>query len=132
MCTGLALCFGLALVAGVTDAASASVLDSWGSNGYGNLANGNTTGPEKCFVDRPGVGETACSRKPLLSVWEGAITSVSGGKLETSMGVEDGTAMAWGSNDQGELGKGTVVAGAPMPIPWQSVRLNQNPAQALP
>jgi alpha-tubulin suppressor-like RCC1 family protein len=66
----------------------------WGDNSTGQLAQG----PEPSFSDLP------LSPKQL-----GQVTAVSGGGIYAMALLNTGTVMAWGNNQEGELGDGTTT-----------------------
>jgi IPT/TIG domain/Regulator of chromosome condensation (RCC1) repeat len=81
---------GLALLSGGTAM-------SWGDNFEGRLGNGSSTGPEKC-------GETPCSTIPVpVSELEEVQAVAGGGEFGLAL-LSNGTVMAWGSNQFGQLG----------------------------
>ncbi len=86
---------------------SGKVMD-WGEAGYGQLGNGESEGPEKCFD--PPSAEFACSTKPVevhgLSELTSKVRAVSAGYYYNLLVLEDGTVMTWGWNRAGELGNG--------------------------
>lgn len=79
---------------------------SWGYNGAGQLGNGSTTGPESC------VNGVSCSDVPVPVSGLSGVTQVSAGDLHNLALLSDGTVMAWGYNQNGELGDGTSGHGA--------------------
>ncbi len=74
---------------------------AWGSNSYGELGDGGSSGPESCF------GEP-CSTKPAsVNFPVGArVLQVSAGEYEGLAVMSQDTVMAWGLNEVGQLGDG--------------------------
>jgi alpha-tubulin suppressor-like RCC1 family protein len=73
----------------------------WGSNVFGQL--GVAQGPEACGSGRV---TTACSRKPVAVRGLESVTGISAG-YQYSMALRQGTVLAWGRNEFGQLGNGT-------------------------
>jgi alpha-tubulin suppressor-like RCC1 family protein len=79
----------------------------WGSNDFGELGNGSSTGPESC-----GALASPCSTTP-VAVMSGAVPSgeafvaLAAGRGHTCGLVGSGAAFCWGSNGLGELGNGS-------------------------
>jgi hypothetical protein len=74
---------------------------SWGDNFEGRLGGGSTSGPEKC-------GETPCSKTPVAVQGLSEVTAVAGGGEFSLALLANGTVMAWGSNQFGQLGDGST------------------------
>jgi alpha-tubulin suppressor-like RCC1 family protein len=74
---------------------------AWGDNFEGRLGDGNTGGPETC-------GETPCSKTPVAVQGLGEVTAVAGGGEFSLALLANGTVMAWGSNQFGQLGDGST------------------------
>jgi alpha-tubulin suppressor-like RCC1 family protein len=85
---------GVALLSGGTAV-------SWGDNFEGRLGDGSTSGPEKC-------GETPCSKTPVAVQGLSGVTAVAGGGEFSLALLANGTVMAWGSNQLGQLGDGST------------------------
>jgi alpha-tubulin suppressor-like RCC1 family protein len=83
---------------------SAGTIYGWGNNGYGQLGNGTTTSSDvPVLVHLPG-GVTPSA---IASEWDAGLALTSTGAV-----------YAWGLNDQGDLGNGTLTAGsATFPVP---------------
>jgi alpha-tubulin suppressor-like RCC1 family protein len=92
-----------ALAAGTSDSLallSGGAVMSWGGNLDGRLGDGTTRGPETC-------GEAPCSTFPVTVKGLGEVTAISaGGEFSLAL-LKDGTVMAWGSNQFGQLGDGS-------------------------
>ena len=71
----------------------------WGSNTYGQLGTGSTTGPEYCPT-------RDCSTTPIAVTGALRFQSLSAGDFHTCGIEEDGTTYCWGGNAHGELGIG--------------------------
>lgn len=84
-------------------------VQAWGANSAGELGDGTSTGPEEC-----GVEKHPCSTKPIdVSNLSGVTAVVAGGRFEEQFSLallENGTVVAWGSNNDGQLGNGTTNA----------------------
>jgi hypothetical protein len=102
---------------------------AWGGNRFGELGNGETTGPEQCgSLYTPPFG--ACSSLPVnvrglseVSAMAGGSSPVTETGLETGfvLALAGGAVDAWGSNRYGQLGNGIAVpAGGPRPEPTNS------------
>jgi alpha-tubulin suppressor-like RCC1 family protein len=75
---------------------------AWGSNAYGQLGDGTTTGRDRAWQvevpeHMPGVDSPT------------TITAVSAGTDHSLALTEDGRVLAWGNNDRGQLGDGTTT-----------------------
>jgi alpha-tubulin suppressor-like RCC1 family protein len=77
---------------------------AWGHNGAGELGQGPGTGPETCGS---GLGMTPCSTKPLEVSGLSGVSAISAGGANNLALLSNGHVMAWGRNDDGELGDGT-------------------------
>jgi hypothetical protein len=76
---------------------------AWGQNYSGQLGVGTREGPTYCGVDEP------CSPTPVAVSGIGSATAVAAGYEHALALLGDGTVMAWGSSETGELGNGTYV-----------------------
>ncbi len=76
-------------------------VNCWGSNYYGQLGDGTTTGPETCPVT------AACSRTPVSVSGITNATQVAAGYHGACAMLTTGQVDCWGSNEFGELGSGT-------------------------
>jgi alpha-tubulin suppressor-like RCC1 family protein len=83
---------------------------AWGGNGSGELGNGSHTGPETC--GRYPFQE-ACSTSPVPVSGLAEVVAVSAGATHSLALLSDGTVMAWGENEYGELGDGTHTGPEP-------------------
>lgn len=77
---------------------------AWGNNNYGQLGNGSTLPSRVPVVVNP-VGALAGKQ----------VVGVAAGSYHSFALCADGSVAAWGYNDEGELGDGTVQA-APVPV----------------
>jgi RHS repeat-associated protein len=105
---------GLTGVSAISDATSSSVLLStgavkdWGGNGYGQLGDGTSAGPEKCSARESGEVTFACSTVPVaVSGLTSGAAAISRGDLYAGALMSNGTVKTWGINERGELGAGT-------------------------
>jgi alpha-tubulin suppressor-like RCC1 family protein len=84
----------------------------WGSNEYGKLGNGTTTGPEVCDLG-PGMlgGQFVCSTVPVTVVGGHSFTQVDVGVSHTCARTEANVAYCWGATSSGLLGNGETDSG---------------------
>jgi len=95
--------------------AAPNVAKAWGLNNYGQLGIGTTEGPEKCSGSSESENQESCSTVPVAVSGLGGVTAVAGGGGQGARGhslalLENGTVMAWGFNEQGQLGNGTKAS----------------------
>src|SRR3981081_2940087 len=83
---------------------------AWGANNSGELGTGSTEGPEKC-----GPEAKACSTTPVAVHELSGVSAVAAGQRHNLALMENGTVMAWGNNETGQLGNGTTTS-SPLPI----------------
>ncbi len=83
---------------------------TWGENYEGELGDGTTRGPQLC-------SGSPCSETPVAVKDLSGVVSIAAGESATDTLAlrADGTVMAWGSNERGELGDGKV--GGPSSVP---------------
>ena len=72
---------------------------AWGDNSYGELGNGNNTGPDNC-------GGVPCATRPVAVSGLGGVTAIAAGDGHSLALLNNGTVMAWGVNYYGQLGNG--------------------------
>ena len=77
---------------------------AWGDNEEGQLGAGTATGPERCEE-----GSFACSRIPARVDGLTGVRAVAAGEEHSLALLENGTVAAWGFNEYGSLGDGSVV-----------------------
>ncbi|HTU79552.1 MAG TPA: IPT/TIG domain-containing protein [Solirubrobacteraceae bacterium] len=83
---------------------------AWGDNSEGALGDGTTTGPEKC------AGE-GCGRVPVPVSGLSEVKAIAAGSFDALALLDNGTMMAWGSNERGQLGDGTnTTSSVPQPV----------------
>jgi alpha-tubulin suppressor-like RCC1 family protein len=75
---------------------------AWGRSDRGELGNGASLGPEKC------AGGSSCSETPVSVSGLSGVVAVSAGGSHSLALLGDGTVMAWGANEHGQLGDGTT------------------------
>jgi alpha-tubulin suppressor-like RCC1 family protein len=77
---------------------------AWGGNGSGELGTGTTGGPETCgrFPF-----EEACSTSPVAVSGLSEVVALSAGAVHSLALLSNGTVMAWGDNENGQLGDGS-------------------------
>jgi alpha-tubulin suppressor-like RCC1 family protein len=83
---------------------SNGTVDCWGSNGYGQLGNGTTTGPDTCSG---GVDGNPCSTTPVEVSGLTRVTAISAGAGYACALLSNGTVDCWGNTSTGQLGNGT-------------------------
>ncbi len=85
---------------------------AWGENGEGQLGDGTRTGPQTCGRER-----TACSDVPVTVSKLRDVTAIAAGASHSLALLKNGTVMAWGDNESGELGDATVGEQSDEPVP---------------
>ena len=89
---------------------------AWGDNEYGELGIGNFTGPELC-------GTSPCSKLPIPVPGLTNVVAIAVNYYYSLALLADGTVMAWGYDEYGELGDGVGVRTGcecvdhPVPVP---------------
>jgi alpha-tubulin suppressor-like RCC1 family protein len=78
---------------------------AWGSNEYGQLGDGRTTGPETCFTWTT----EPCSLTPVAVSGLRKVTAVATSGTHSLALLKNGKVMAWGSNVYGQLGDRTTT-----------------------
>jgi alpha-tubulin suppressor-like RCC1 family protein len=81
---------------------------AWGQDEYGQLGNGEL-GPESCYEGY------RCATSPVAVSGLSGVTAVAAGYEDSMALLSDGTARAWGLNNSGALGDGTVD-GSDVPV----------------
>jgi alpha-tubulin suppressor-like RCC1 family protein len=74
---------------------------AWGENAQGELGDGSTTGPETCDAENE-----ACGRVPRPVSGLGEVAAIAAGSFDGYALLRNGTVMAWGAGEYGELGDG--------------------------
>ena len=98
--------------------ASSDSATAWGDNLHGELGVGTETGPQVCFFYnfhgefRP----KYCSTFPLSVPGPTGVTAVSAGGEHSLALLGDGTVVAWGSNEWGQLGDGSTGGLSNVPV----------------
>jgi alpha-tubulin suppressor-like RCC1 family protein len=93
--------------------ASHDTAKAWGVNALGELGTGGE-GPETCSGSSVSEAHESCSASPVaVSGLSGVVAVAGGAGLGARTGhslalLENGTVMAWGANEDGELGDGTT------------------------
>jgi len=77
---------------------------AWGENTEGALGDGTTTGPETC-----GEEHYACSRIPVQVSGLSEVSAIAAGSWDALALLKNGTMMAWGGNERGQLGDGEDI-----------------------
>lgn len=75
---------------------------AWGRNDVGQLGIGTTSGPETCMSELP------CSRTPVQVKGLSGVKAIAASYDHSLALLNDGTVVAWGRNQWGELGTGTT------------------------
>jgi alpha-tubulin suppressor-like RCC1 family protein len=92
----------------------------WGDNAYGELGNGDPTGPAMC-------GKSPCAMSPVTVPNLSGVVAIAAGAYHSCAVLSDRTVECWGRNDSGELGlglatgpeacpNGTYCSTSPMPV----------------
>jgi alpha-tubulin suppressor-like RCC1 family protein/sugar lactone lactonase YvrE len=74
---------------------------AWGGNARGELGDGTSTGPETCSRF-----QTPCSKLPIAVSSLSGVTAIAAGSRHSLALMSNGTVMAWGDNERGQLGDG--------------------------
>ncbi len=82
---------------------SGGTVQCWGTNVYGQLGNGSSTGPEVCIYG------TACSNVPVTVTGLTGATAIAAGYDDTCALLSDATVQCWGGNKYGQLGSGSTA-----------------------
>ena len=87
---------------------------AWGENVFGTLGDGTADGPETCTS---GSLSFACSRVPVPVTGLSEVRAIAAGDWHALALLKNGTVMAWGENEIGELGDDTnTISGVPEPV----------------
>jgi alpha-tubulin suppressor-like RCC1 family protein len=83
---------------------------AWGDNDWGQLGDGTYTGPSTCHAAfAAAAGYTVgCSTKPVALSGLSGVVAITAGAQHSLALLGDGTVMAWGDNERGQLGDGTT------------------------
>jgi alpha-tubulin suppressor-like RCC1 family protein len=76
---------------------------AWGSNEYGQLGDGTSSGPGNCGTKK---APEPCSRNPVAVTGLSDVRAIAAGGEHSLALLDNGTVMAWGDNESGELGDG--------------------------
>lgn len=98
--------FGLALL-------SDGTVESWGENTWGQLGDGTDTGPQTChanFAQAAGY-QVPCGTTPVPVTGLSDVIAIAAGAEHGLALLSNGTVMAWGDNESGQLGDGTQTNG---------------------
>lgn len=89
---------------------SDGTVTAWGENDWGQLGDGTHTGPSTCHAGfAGGSGYTVgCSTKPVALSGLSGVVAIAAGAQHSLALLSDGTVMAWGDNEGGQLGDGTT------------------------
>jgi alpha-tubulin suppressor-like RCC1 family protein len=85
-------------------------VDAWGENGWGQLGDGTDTGPESCHAAyaEAAAFTVACSREPVPVSGLSGVVAIAAGAQDSLALLSDGKVMAWGDNESGQLGDGSM------------------------
>ncbi|HXN39904.1 MAG TPA: IPT/TIG domain-containing protein, partial [Solirubrobacteraceae bacterium] len=86
---------------------------AWGDNELGQLGEG-TFGPDRCHTQAE---PTQCSTTPIPVSGLSEVTAIAAGEDYSLALLRNGTVMAWGSNEWGELGDGGSAWSQASPTP---------------
>jgi hypothetical protein len=95
---------------------SGGAVAAWGANGSGQLGDGITNGPGEC-----GATPTACATSPVAVLNVGGtgqltgVSAIAAGGAHSLALLAGGSVLAWGDNDDGQLGDGAGPAGGSVP-----------------
>ncbi len=94
---------------------------AWGENESGQLGDGTDTGPGTCGVkgrvEVERITTKPCSSTPITVIGLSGVTAISAGGAYGLALLSDGTVMAWGKNNKGQLGDGnTKSTDVPVPV----------------
>jgi alpha-tubulin suppressor-like RCC1 family protein len=88
---------------------------AWGDNEYGQLGDGTHTGPETC--PSAGTSTVPCSTTPVAVTGLREVVAISAGDDHNLALLKDGTVVAWGANNDGQLGDNTTTdSDVPVPV----------------
>jgi alpha-tubulin suppressor-like RCC1 family protein len=107
--TGLSGVTAISAGRGFSLALKAGTAEAWGDNTYAQLGTGSNNGPEQC-------GETLtfpCSTVPVAVHNLTGVTTISAGSEHSLAILQNGSVVAWGRNDVGQLGDATNAGPEP-------------------
>ncbi len=84
---------------------------AWGDNASGQLGASNITGPKACGT---------CSPTPVVVSGLSEVVAIAAGREQSLALLKNGTVMAWGANEAGQLGDGTTT-GSDVPVPVSGI-----------
>jgi alpha-tubulin suppressor-like RCC1 family protein len=84
---------------------------AWGENDWGQLGDGTHTGPDSCYAAYASAsGDTvACSTTPIPVEGLSGVVAIAAAAQDSYALLSNGTVMAWGDNEVGQLGQGTTT-----------------------
>ncbi|MGH2831611.1 MAG: RCC1 domain-containing protein, partial [Solirubrobacteraceae bacterium] len=102
-----------ALAAGRRDSLallSDGTVKAWGDNDWGQLGYASTSGPGTCHAEySQATGyEVPCSTTPVQIEGLSGVVAIAAGDQHNLALLSNGTVMAWGENEYGQLGQGTT------------------------
>jgi alpha-tubulin suppressor-like RCC1 family protein len=84
---------------------STGMVKAWGYNASGQLGDGTASGPSKCTVNN---AQMPCATIPVAVTGVSDATAVAAGEQHSLAITQSGGVDAWGSNEEGQLGNGTL------------------------
>jgi alpha-tubulin suppressor-like RCC1 family protein len=83
---------------------------AWGENEWGQLGDGTNPGPESCHAAYAGASgyTVGCSRTPVLVPGLSEVVAIAAAAQDSYALLGNGTVMAWGDNESGQLGDGSM------------------------
>lgn len=96
---------------------SDGTVDAWGENDWGQLGVGSSGGLDSChaaFAQASGY-QVPCSTTPVPVKGLAGVTAIASGDQHNLALLSNGTIMAWGDNEYGQLGNGTTQ-GSDLPV----------------
>jgi alpha-tubulin suppressor-like RCC1 family protein len=84
-------------------------VDAWGENAWGQLGDGTETGPDTCHAAFAQVSnyQVPCSTTPVQVNGLSGVLAIASGSQHGLALLSNGTVVAWGDNEEGQLGDGT-------------------------
>jgi alpha-tubulin suppressor-like RCC1 family protein len=95
-----------AMVAAAPASATSPGAAAWGYAAFGQLGDGTFTGQDTCYAGNP-YAPHQCSMTPVQVSELSGVSAISAGGAHSLALLSNGTVMAWGANEFGQLGDGT-------------------------
>jgi alpha-tubulin suppressor-like RCC1 family protein len=89
---------------------SNGAVETWGENAWGQLGDGSATGPETCHAAfaQSSRYEVPCSTTPVQVNGLSGVLAIASGSQHGLALLSNRTVVAWGDNEEGQLGDGTT------------------------